>query len=78
MVEPVVLKLGVAPSHPAPIIIPGPGVGRGPGVIQPGPIIQPIPGPSPKPGPGIIKAPFPWVFLLPERMKIGGSGFVAK
>jgi len=57
--------------------VPVPGPKPGDGVVQPGPSPQPIPGPEP--GPGIIRAPFPWVLLLPERtVNIGGSGLIVR
>ena len=57
--------------------VPVPGPKPGDGVIQPVPSPQPIPGPEP--GPGIIRAPFPWVLLLPERtVNIGGSGLIVR
>jgi len=57
--------------------VPVPGPKPGDGVVQPGPFPQPIPGPEP--GPGIIRAPFPWVLLLPERtVNIGGSGLIVR
>ena len=69
----------VEPARPSfeiePVPIPGPKPGDG--VVQPGPSPQPIPGPEP--GPGIIRAPFPWVLLFPERtVNIGGSGLIVR
>ena len=57
--------------------VPVPGPKPGDGVVQPGPSPQPIPGPEP--GPGIIRAPFPWILLVPERtVNIGGSGLTVR
>jgi len=83
----VAYKLPVFEPTPLPPVVgpcdgPGPLSGDCPPVFKrprPPIEIEPTPIPGPKPGPGIIKAPFPWILLVPERtVNIGGSGLYAR